>query len=568
MSAGRLLSVNVGTPRDIRWRGSSVRTAIFKREVAGRRRVGTLNVDGDGQADLVGHGGEHRAVFVYQDESYRHWERELRRSDFVHGQFGENFTVAGLSDEEVCVGDRFAIGTALFEVTQPRVTCFKVGIRLEEPRMPSLLVAHGRPGFYLRVLREGEIGAGDEIHRVVAHPARVSVRHASALLYLPGHDEAGLERALSVAALSDGWRGSFRALLERGGDVGNPGLNPAGAAPHWPGFRPFTVAAVTRETAAVRSLVLEPVDGAPPAWEAGQSVALRLPAIDDGPAVVRSYSISRGPGSGPLRITVKREPGGLASGRLHALAVGDPLDVAAPRGSFTLAPTEDDGAPPLVLLSAGIGVTPVLAMLGALAAAGSGREVWWVHGARDRAEQALGEEASALLEGLPHAHTHVGYSRATGRIDLATLEALGVPRDADFYLCGPTGFLRDLTAALSERWGVPDAAVHLETFGADTIATGAEPHPPAGPPGDGPAVSFARSGLTVTWGPSYASLLELAEACDVPVRWSCRTGVCRSCESGLLDGAVDYAPDPLERPVDGRALLCCSRPRGRVTLDL
>jgi MOSC domain-containing protein YiiM len=161
MSAGRLLSVNVGTPRDIRWRGSSVRTAVFKREVAGRRRVGTLNVDGDGQADLVGHGGEHRAVFVYQDESYRHWERELGRSDFVHGQFGENFTVAGLSDEEVCVGDRFAIGTALFEVTQPRVTCFKVGIRLEEPRMPSLLVAHGRPGFYLRVLREGEVGAGD-----------------------------------------------------------------------------------------------------------------------------------------------------------------------------------------------------------------------------------------------------------------------------------------------------------------------------------------------------------------------------------------------------------------------
>ncbi len=157
----RLLSVNVGRPREVDWRGRTVRTSIWKSAVADRRWVGPLNVAGDAQADLRAHGGEHRAVYVYDTSAYRHWERELGRDDFVPGQFGENFTVEGLPDDEVCVGDRYRIGGALVEVTQPRVTCHKVGIRLGEPRMPALLYAHGRPGFYLRVLEEGEVGAGD-----------------------------------------------------------------------------------------------------------------------------------------------------------------------------------------------------------------------------------------------------------------------------------------------------------------------------------------------------------------------------------------------------------------------
>ena len=120
--AGRLLSVNVGMPKDVPWQGRTVFTGVFKDPVTGRRRVGRLNVDGDGQGDLAGHGGEQRAVFVYQIGSYRYWERELGRNDLAYGQFGENFTVEGLADDEVCVGDRYWIGTAMFEVTQPRVT--------------------------------------------------------------------------------------------------------------------------------------------------------------------------------------------------------------------------------------------------------------------------------------------------------------------------------------------------------------------------------------------------------------------------------------------------------------
>jgi MOSC domain-containing protein YiiM len=138
--AGVLLSVNVGLPRDVAWQGKTVFTGVFKEPVSGPCRVGKLNLEGDGQGDLGGHGGEQRAVFVYQIDSYRHWERELGRSDFVHGQFGENFTIEGLSDDQVCIGDRFRIGSAVFEVTQPRVTCYRVGIRMNDPRISALCV--------------------------------------------------------------------------------------------------------------------------------------------------------------------------------------------------------------------------------------------------------------------------------------------------------------------------------------------------------------------------------------------------------------------------------------------
>src|SRR5712692_544773 len=202
----QLLSVNVGLPRDIEWKGKSVHTAVWKDAVRGRRKVERLNIDGDGQGDLQGHGGEHRAVLVYQIDSYRYWERELGRKDFVFGQFGENFTVEGLPDDEVCIGDRYRIGSALFEVTQPRVTCYRVGIRMDEPRMAALLVSHRRPGFYFRVLKEGAVGAGDEIVKVAEGEQHLTVAEVDGLLYLPGHPRDRLDRALREPALSSGWK--------------------------------------------------------------------------------------------------------------------------------------------------------------------------------------------------------------------------------------------------------------------------------------------------------------------------------------------------------------------------
>src|SRR5215510_14619619 len=228
----RLISVNVGLPREIEWKGKTVRTAVWKEAVRGRRQVGRLNIDGDGQGDLQGHGGEHRAVLVYQIDSYRYWERELGRQDFVFGQFGENFTVEGLADDAVCIGDRYRIGSALFEVTQPRVTCYRVGIRMDEPRMAALLVSHGRPGFYFRVLQEGEVQAGGEIVKVLDGPQGMSVAEINELLYLPGHPRLKLERALRIPALSAGWRNSLQALLQhelsKDKVTGNRGLTSAG----------------------------------------------------------------------------------------------------------------------------------------------------------------------------------------------------------------------------------------------------------------------------------------------------------------------------------------------------
>src|SRR3954454_4173950 len=243
---GRLLSVNVGLPRDIAWQGKTVHTGIWKAPVEGPRMVRRLNVDGDGQGDLNGHGGERRAVFVYQMDSYRYWQSHLGRNDFTHGQFGENLTVDGLSDAEVCIGDRYRIGGALFEVTQPRVTCYRVGIRMDDPAMPSRLVAHHRPGFYFRVLEEGPVQAGDAIVKVADGPERLSVADADALLYLPNKSRELLERALRVPALSEGWKGSFRELLAK----------PVAAAPAWPGFRPMRVAEVRRESTTIASFRL------------------------------------------------------------------------------------------------------------------------------------------------------------------------------------------------------------------------------------------------------------------------------------------------------------------------
>ena len=221
-----LVSVNVGLPKDVPWQGRTVHTGVWKSPVEDRRMVRRLNIDGDGQGDLAGHGGEQRAVLVYQVDSYRHWEEVFGQDHLEYGAFGENFTVDGLGDDQVCVGDRFRIGEAEFEVTQPRVTCFRVGMRMGQPQLPSLLVAHHRPGFYLRVLTEGHVRAGDEIVRSGRGRHEMSVAEIDALLYLPGHDPDRVRLATDIPALSPGWHQSFTAMLATGADSGT--ASPAG----------------------------------------------------------------------------------------------------------------------------------------------------------------------------------------------------------------------------------------------------------------------------------------------------------------------------------------------------
>ncbi|WP_405988555.1 MOSC domain-containing protein [Streptomyces sp. NBC_00986] len=572
-----LLSVNVGMPKDVPWQGKTVYTGVWKYPVVGPAMVRRLNIDGDGQGDTAGHGGEQRAVLVYQIQSYRHWQRHFGRDDLGYGQFGENLTVDGLLDDEVCIGDRYRIGEAEFEVTQPRVTCYRVGMRFGEPELAALLVSHHRPGFYMRVVREGHVQAGDRIVRTRTGPGELSVADTDALLYLPGRDPAKLRIALDVPALSPGWQGSFRELLAAADDL------TTAARPAWAGFRALRVTDVVPESTTVTSIRLTAEDDSPlPAARAGQYLTLRIPTTT-GPAPVRSYSLSAAPDAGSYRISVKHEPHGTASGYLTTrLRPGAVLEVAAPRGEFVYA--EDSG--PVLLVSAGIGLTPVLSMLHQLAAQGSKREVWWIHGARGPREHPLAAEAHDLITSLPNAYEHVFYSAATpeelqrahatpGRLTKDKLIALSIPSDATAYICGPAPFMTDMRRALTEA-GIDPERIHTELFGTlGAINPGLTDHParaphqPPGTPGTGPLVTFARSGIAVPFdADNKGSVLDLADACDVPTRWSCRTGVCHTCVTPLLSGTITYSPDPLEPPADGEILICCARPGTDIVLDM
>jgi ferredoxin-NADP reductase/MOSC domain-containing protein YiiM len=523
-----LVSVNVGMPKDVPWQGKTVHTGIWKYPVHGPAMARRLNIDGDGQGDLAGHGGEQRAVLVYQLDSYR------------------------------------------------------VGLRLGQPQLPALLVSHHRPGFYMRVITEGHIQAGDAIVKTRTGSGALSVADTDALLYLPGRDPRKLRAALRIPALSPGWQRSFRDLLAAAEGNGTVGAPAQGVEPAWPAFRELRVAEVVRESATVSSIYFAAADGtALPAARAGQYLTLRITGAGQ-PTAVRSYSLSSALDAGTYRISVKQEPHGIASSYLnHDLEPGAVLDVAAPRGDFVL----DDGTGPVLLISAGIGVTPVLAMLHQLAARHSERDIWWLYGARGPHEHPFAAEAHALLASLPHAREHVFYSAATpaerhrvhaacGRLNKQALASRGVPADASAYICGPTSFMADMRDALTAL-GVAPAAIHTELFGAlPSINPGLTgqarraPHQPPGSQRTGPLVTFARSGISTPFASEWRSVLDLADACDVPTRWSCRTGVCHTCVTPLLSGDITYNPAPLEPPAGGEVLICCARPGTDIVLDM
>ena len=352
----KLLSVNVSIPREITVKGRTVRTGIFKEPVPGRAVVRKLNIDGDGQADLIGHGGEMRAVLVYAFENYAHWATELGRTDFELGQFGENFTVEGMLDDEIHIGDRFRIGTAVFEVSQPRVPCYKLAIKMTHDGFYNLLLQHGRPGFYFRVLTEGEVGAGDTIHRLSAHPVAVTVRQMSHWLYFEKDDLDGARRALQIDALSPGWRSSFETRLTKA-KVASAAREP---------IRPLAVDRKVRESENVTSFYLVPTDGRPLApFLPGQFLPLKLDIPGQYRPVLRTYSLSDGPSADHYRLTIKREVAppsrpdaypGVASNFFHdQVDVGTTLLAQSPRGKFVLDPNRER---PVVLLSGGIGLTP------------------------------------------------------------------------------------------------------------------------------------------------------------------------------------------------------------------
>jgi ferredoxin-NADP reductase len=351
------------------------------------------------------------------------------------------------------------------------------------------------------VLQEGEVGAGDDIVKIADGAERITVADIDALLYLPGPTSERLQRALRIPALSKGWQSSFQAMLQQDlsskTTVGNPGLAHEERAPAWPGFRQMRVANINKESESVTSFILAPIDGHPlPLCQAGQFVVLRLLVNPDKAPVLRSYSLSDLPAADHLRISVKNELNGIGSSYLcNRARVGDVLDVSAPRGSFTLRRSQNA----VVLLSAGVGATPVMSMLHTLAAERSQREIWWIYGARNRVDHPFAAESRSLLKQLSRGRGYIVYSRhaatdqvgadfdAPGHIDTALLQRVGVSQGGDFYLCGPPSFLQNMRDGLG-NWGVLADNVHTEIFGAlESITPGmAEvvhtPHVPQGPP--------------------------------------------------------------------------------------
>lgn len=211
----QLLSVNVAQPRAVEINGRLVPTGIYKEPVANRLWMGSLNLAGDGQADLTVHGGRDMAVYAYPFEHYSHWQKVLGADTFPFGMFGENLTVSGLLEDEVCIGDVFEIGTALLQVTMPRIPCFKLGHKLGRPAIIKDFLHSGRSGFYYRVLREGEVGPGDTIHCVQRDAKAINVRTLLGLQKLGEGDPATLQRALSIESLAPALREDLQKRLPR-----------------------------------------------------------------------------------------------------------------------------------------------------------------------------------------------------------------------------------------------------------------------------------------------------------------------------------------------------------------
>ena len=545
----KLVSVNVSLPREITVKGKTVRTGIFKEAVARRLRVDTLNIDGDRQADLIGHGGPFRAVLVYSLENYAYWEQELGQSGFEFGHFGENFTVDGMLEGDVHVGDVFRIGTALFQVTQPRVPCYKLAIKVGIENFYSRILESGRPGFYCCVLEEGEVGAGDAIERVRLDPVGLTVRQVSHLLYFDKDDLEGARTALRIEALSPGWRQSFEKRLAKA----------QRATKSEEKYRTLLVTQRVPESESITSFYLAAKDGEPlDAFLPGQFLPLRLNIPGQYEPVYRTYSLSDRPGAEHYRLTIKREPAppdlpnvypGVSSNYFHDhVDVGSTLSAKAPRGRFYLDP---EGEGPVALVSGGVGQTPMISMLNAIVAAGAKRPTWFVHASRCGREHAFGEAVRRLAEEHDNVHVHIRYSQPspadvigrdhddTGRIEADLLKRLGPDNECDFYLCGPTGFMRSLFDGLLS-WGVPEQRIHYEFFGpASAVRERAKVATPrrvaeAAECCTDLEVMFSTSGVRANWNPSFESILDLAEANGLSPDYSCRSGVCQTCMASVV----------------------------------
>jgi ferredoxin-NADP reductase/MOSC domain-containing protein YiiM len=576
---GVLLSVNAGLAAPMTVQGEPIVTGFDKRPTGAAERIEVGGLVGDDHVDDA-HDLD-RAVLFYQRSHYETWSRELGRQ-LEPGTFGEQLTIDGPSEDEIVIGDVLRIGELILEVTQPRIPCRKMAVRLDQEDMPIRYMRSGRVGFFCKVVQPGLVCAGDDIELVRRGRDGITVAELANVLHRDEPDPGELERILSSSVLPELVRTKLTKLQAR----------MTSREESWTGDWPLVVSARTAYGSEVVAFDLtDPDGGRLPDFQAGQFLTLSLDVPGLARPVVRTYTVAGRSVDGlGYRVGIKREPApdgdldvppGLASGYLHdTVQVGALLNARAPRGRFVLQP----GDRPVALVSAGIGITPMLAMLEELARTDTQREVYVIHVARSSRELAFGQQVRDLVASSPRLHSHLRFSRPqphdqlgsdfdrAGRLTPEALEQVLPSLDADLYLCGPVPFMADIVSGLLAR-EVPEEQVHYEFFGGGTSLFGDDEVGEAGPEaidseGRPIVVTFARSGITVPWRENSFSLLALAEQAGLRPDASCRTGLCNTCVCRIDDGEVEYAIEPMDAVTPGKVAVCCARPRTSVMIDL
>lgn len=562
----RVMSLNIGEPRLVTYRGRSFRTGIFKVPTNQRLILKKLNFLGDGQADLAAHGGLDKAVYCYPIEHYEFWRREIGRASLPIGQFGENVTTEGIRETELRIGDIFRIGSAVVQVSEPRIPCYKLVMRMDAGSdFAARFVAANRTGFYCRVLQEGAVQRSDAITLVSRDLSSPTVSELFAATQFAGREPVELRRILRARDLPAKWQSRVRRMI--GAEVRRR------LETRWSQSRAFVVEEIVGEARDVLSLWLRPSDGAPlPLALPGQYLTL---AWADG--LNRTYSLSATEADRRYRITVKlvRDAQGVlgqASARIAELKVGAAIAVGKPRGSFH--PDADDDTP-LVLAAAGIGATPIMNMIDRETRGGR-RRVFAAFGMRRRAEHPLVGELAALAATRPALQVILAYSQddgefvpglppaKRGRLIAADLLPHALAPLAEVFLCGPGDFIQQVHDGLVEA-GVNPLAIRYESFGPSTLL-------PACSDGQvDPAASFTilftRSEVAAIWSPASGTLLNVAEAAGVSPTFGCRSGSCGLCRIGIAKGRVSYV-EPIDEPDVGYVLPCCAVPETDCQLDL
>jgi ferredoxin-NADP reductase/MOSC domain-containing protein YiiM/ferredoxin len=569
----KVLQVNAGPLKPLVVQGDTMPTGFYKEAKSGPVKVHRMGLEGD--ARVYAAGDPNRAVLFYQAHYYDYWRKELKR-EIPNGMFGENITFEGWDNEDFCIGDELQIGTVRLRITQSRHPCIKLGVRMEDRGFPIKFLKSLKLGFHCSVLEEGTLAAGDQIKLVyrAAHP--LHLQDFAIPTALEPNNLAGLERILACPELIPQLRIRVERLWRRS----------AGRLDGWREYRPLKIRNISHECEDVASFDLESANGEElPKFDGGQFLTIQLHIPGEQRPVVRTYTIAGRSESGKgYTLAVKRERredgtfGVASSYLLGKTKVGDIINALPPRGNFIVEP----GSRPIVLLSAGIGVTPTLAMFEQLKTSPLHRGVYFLHGARRGDQHIFGAKVRKIAAGWAEAHLFVKYSQPTafdldnaemdgsGHITIEDVERVLPSLEADYYICGPVCFMQDLVRGLVAR-GVLKERIKYEFFGTGELLFEEESVAPGEPVMDAEGkpiiVTFAKAGISVPWTDNAPNILVLAERNGIRPPQSCRNGLCEVCVCRLDSGQVRYDGDIINPPGEGEVMICCATPTTSVMVD-